>query len=126
MPQGAAETVRLFASQFRVSHTGHVDQTAHPQKGVEEETVKVDHPLIGVAFQEGVDHAGRFFQVRRKVAYPITRRHGQVVAPGHGHRAKYIRIQDVIVEVEHRPVKSFQRIGSPLWFILWRAGTAHQ
>ncbi len=46
MAQRAAEAVRFFARQFRVGHAGHVDKAAHPEQGIQEETVEVDHPAV--------------------------------------------------------------------------------
>ena len=90
MAQRAAEAVRFFARQFRVGHAGHVDKAAHPEQGIQEETVEVDHPAVRIALQEGVDHAGRLFRVGGEVADAVTRRHRHVVAPCHRDRAQDI------------------------------------
>jgi hypothetical protein len=48
MPQRTTESTGLFFRQFRVSHGGHINQTAHTQQRIQEETV--DKKLVGTQY----------------------------------------------------------------------------
>jgi hypothetical protein len=70
----------------------------------------VHHSFIGIAFQEGVHHYRRLFEVAGKITQPVTRRLRNIITPRHRDRAKDIGIDNVEVEVEHGTVKAFKRI----------------
>ena len=108
--QGATEASRLNALQFWIRHSRYINQPTHPEESVQEETRKVHHTFIGIALQEGVHHYRRFFKVAGKIAQTITRRLRNIISPRHGNRPKNIRIDNIVVEVEHGSVKTFKRI----------------